>query len=117
MTAIVLASFVMPLTAQWAQYPTPGIPRTADGKPNLSAPAPRTADGHPDLSGVWEHLHARDSAYYLKGINFPWQPSAKAEFEERKGNNQRDNPEGQCLREDYPRRTPSTSTRSSRRRA
>jgi hypothetical protein len=24
--------------AQWLNYPTPGIPRTADGKPNLTAP-------------------------------------------------------------------------------
>ena len=42
---------------QWLNFPTPGIPRTADGKPNLSAPAPRTADGKPDLSGVWMHEH------------------------------------------------------------
>ena len=41
--------------AQWLNYPTPGIPRTPDGKPNLSAPAPRTAEGRPDLSGVWMH--------------------------------------------------------------
>ena len=40
--------------AQWLRYKTPGIPRTADGKPNLSAPAPRTADGTPDLSGLWQ---------------------------------------------------------------
>jgi len=39
--------------AQWLSYPTPGIPRTADGKPNLAAPTPRAADGKPDLSGVW----------------------------------------------------------------
>lgn len=37
-------------------YPTPGTPRTPDGKPNLTAPAPRAADGKPDLSGVW-HVH------------------------------------------------------------
>ncbi len=42
-----------PAAAQWINYPTPGIPRTADGKPNLSAPAPRAADGKPDLSGLW----------------------------------------------------------------
>ena len=39
--------------AQWLNYATPGTPRLADGKPNLSAPAPRLADGRPDLSGIW----------------------------------------------------------------
>ena len=42
-----------PINAQWLHYPTPGIPRTPDGKPDLSAPAPRTPDGKPDLSGLW----------------------------------------------------------------
>jgi len=46
---------VAPLSAQWLRYRDPAVPRTADGKANLSAPAPRTADGHPDLSGVWTH--------------------------------------------------------------
>ena len=32
-----------PAVAQWLNHPTPGMPRTADGKPNLSAPAPRMA--------------------------------------------------------------------------
>ena len=32
---------------------TPGIPRTADGKPDFAAPAPRTPEGRPDLSGIW----------------------------------------------------------------
>ena len=39
--------------AQWLKQPTAGIPRTADGKPNLTAPAPRAPDGKPDLSGLW----------------------------------------------------------------
>jgi hypothetical protein len=43
-----------PIAAQWLDYPTPNVPRTPDGKPNLSAPTPRTADGKPDLSGLWE---------------------------------------------------------------
>jgi len=46
---------VAPLSAQWLKYRDPAVPRTKDGKPNLSAPAPRTADGKPDLSGVWTH--------------------------------------------------------------
>ena len=39
---------------QWLNHPTPGIPRTADGKPDLTAPAPKTTDGKPDLSGIWQ---------------------------------------------------------------
>jgi hypothetical protein len=39
--------------AQWLNQRDPRIPRTADGKPNLSAPAPRH-DGKPDLTGVWQ---------------------------------------------------------------
>jgi len=42
-----------PVAAQWLTYPTAHVPRTADGKVNVAAPAPRTADGHPDLSGMW----------------------------------------------------------------
>ena len=48
------ATLCMPIEAQWLNYPTPGIPRTPDGKPNLSAPVPKTPDGKPDLSGIWE---------------------------------------------------------------
>jgi hypothetical protein len=40
-------------SAQWLEYPTPDVPRTAAGAPDLSAPAPRTADGKPDFSGMW----------------------------------------------------------------
>jgi hypothetical protein len=52
----VLCASFWPVEAQWANYPTPNIPRTADGKPNLVAPTPRTAAGKPDLSGLWEKI-------------------------------------------------------------
>jgi len=48
-----LCTLVPAAQAQWLNYPTPGIPRTKDGKPDLAAPAPRTLDGKPDLSGIW----------------------------------------------------------------
>lgn len=52
-----------PARAQWIDFPTPGIPRLADGKPNLAAPAPRTADGKPDLSGIWRAGRAGEYGY------------------------------------------------------
>lgn len=51
--ALLLLAGAMPASAQWLDHPWPGIPRTGDGSPDLSAPAPRGADGKPDLSGVW----------------------------------------------------------------
>jgi hypothetical protein len=56
-----------PADAQWLKQPTPNIPRTADGKPDLAAPPPRVADGHPDLSGVWTNRGAASIRYLLHG--------------------------------------------------
>src|SRR5207244_5166545 len=68
------------------KVPPPNVPRTADGKPNLSAPAPQVADGKPDLSGMWEvdNKYVRDLAADLKIENVPFQPWAKGLFDERK---------------------------------
>src|SRR5204862_8368117 len=53
----------VPAAAQWIGYKTPGIPRSPDGRPNLSAPAPRTADGKPDFSGIWQAGRAGQYGY------------------------------------------------------
>jgi hypothetical protein len=50
--AALLAS-VVPLAAQWAKHPAPGLPRDAQGRVRMDAPAPRAQDGKPDLSGLW----------------------------------------------------------------
>jgi hypothetical protein len=39
--------------AQWPNIPTPGAPRTADGKVNMTGPVSRV-NGKPDLSGIWQ---------------------------------------------------------------
>jgi len=57
--AVLIGAAPAALFAQWPSYPTPGVPRTPDGKPNLSAPAPKTPDGKPDLTGIWETVRAR----------------------------------------------------------
>ena len=74
---IVLSVLATPLAAQWLKQPTPGIPRTPDGRPNLTAPAPRTPDGKVDLSGLWQRInnqkYRRDIAADLKPEEIqPW---------------------------------------------
>jgi hypothetical protein len=102
MTALVIATIVSmlsaPLTAQWLNHPTPGIPRTADRKPNLTARAPRTPDGKPDLSGLWQRIspkYARNIAADLKpGEVQPW---AEALFQHRLEDFGKDHMAYQCL--------------------
>jgi hypothetical protein len=50
------------LLAQWPAYPSSGVPKTADGKPNLEGPVPRTAEGKPDLSGIWQYARGQAAA-------------------------------------------------------
>ena len=108
--AILLAQ---PLHAQWVKYPTSGVPRTADGKPNLKAPAPRAPDGKPDLSGIWEPEKNRpcppegcfdmqipneflNIGYSLKD-GLPYQPWAAELRKARMEQNGKDDPVSRCL--------------------
>ena len=96
--AIVLSALATPVAAQWLKHPTPGIPRTPDGKPNLTAPAPRTPDGKVDLSGLWQRIsltYARNIATDLKPGEV--QPSAEALVQRRKENFGKDHMSVQCL--------------------
>ena len=96
---LVLALLAAPLAAQWLNYKSPGVPRTPDGKPNLSAPAPRTADGKPDLSGIWRgpraSVYTQNIAADLKPNEI--QPWAQAVYQEHIRNLGADSPRAHCL--------------------
>ena len=101
LAAVILAAAVIPgpAPAQWLKLPTPGIPRTADGKPDLSAPAPRKADGTPSLGGIWRvnGKYLTNVAADLKPGEVPFQPWAEAVYKERNESNGKDHPGAQCL--------------------
>jgi hypothetical protein len=104
--------------AQWLKYPTAGVPRTADGKPNLSAPAPRTPDRKPDFSGLWltadTPCRSQDPEKLtcgpelpmgMAGINMgislpgglPYQPWLAALVKTRTASESKDDPHVRCL--------------------
>jgi hypothetical protein len=102
--------------AQWLNHPTPGIPRQADGRPNLTAPAPRTVDGRPDLSGIWAAecaIYGRDSCFTsslffdlakdLKPEAVQMTPWAAQIQGQRESRNHVDDPYGYCLPPGTPR--------------
>ena len=121
MKILLLAALPSVLLAQWPAFPTPGVAKTADGKPNLEAPAPRAADGKPDLSGIWSFARPAgsrpapppDASLGLGlppvGVNqffnigstlkdgLPFQPWAAELRAQRKAANNKDNPDAHCL--------------------
>jgi hypothetical protein len=124
---LLLAFASVTALAQWPDYPTSGVPKTADGKPNLTGPTPKTADGKPDLSGIWLYarppmppapapaantpapseppeivpLAVRLSQFWNLGASFkdglPFQPWAAELHRQRVARNSEDNPDAHCL--------------------
>ena len=106
-TVAILALMCAPVRAQWVKVPPAAIPRTPDGKPNLSAPAPRLPGGHVDLSGIWEpdsNKYVLNVAADLKPEEVPFQPWAKALADQRAtGSLSKQDPPASCLPQGVPR--------------
>jgi hypothetical protein len=122
---VLVAALAVPLAAQWPAHPTPNVPRSPDGRPNLDAPAPRAADGKPDLSGIWANPGWREigagsgvsgtggapgtPAVLPRGPGLffnigsgvpgglPLQPWAADVLKKRMADNSKDNPDAHCL--------------------
>ena len=94
-----------PAAAQWLNVRSAGIPRTADGKPNLTAPAPRTADGKPDISGLWEPPagYVGNIAKDLKPGEVSFQPWAAELYQHRRDTESKEDPTGWCVPGGVPR--------------
>src|SRR4051812_11919542 len=102
--AAVLILLSVPVRAQWVKVSPAAVPRTPDGKPDLSAPAPRLPDGRPDLSGVWRSDNKSDLAVDLQPAGVPFQSWAKALSDERKGGARAyEDPPANCLPPGVPR--------------
>ena len=86
-----LVTLALPSEAQWLTQPTPNIPRTASGAPNLAAPAPRGMDGRPDLSGPW-----MGRAALIRIPADALTPQSKALIQEREESFFKDRPSFQC---------------------
>jgi hypothetical protein len=100
-----------PLGAQWINIRVPGVPRTADGKVDLNAPAPKAPDGKPDLSGVWESApqYFNNLARDLKPGDLQMQPWAEKLQAERETRDHRDDPMNTCMPPGVPRINMTTS--------
>ena len=106
----ILSMIPTPADAQWLHLQTPGIPRTKDGKPDLSAPAPRLPDGKADLGGIWlvpGLKYLINIAADLKDV--PFQPWAAAVYKERMETKGKDDPNNFCLPSGIPEKDAVTS--------
>jgi len=111
--AVALLCWPAPAFAQWVSYPTAGIPRLPNGKPNLAGTAPRTSEGKPDFSGIWGWEDNRpcppdgcpDAHIGQEFLNIGWslknglpyQPWAADLVKKRMADNSKENPDANCL--------------------
>ena len=111
--AVMIAALSVSVSAQWPRREPPAVPKGADGRVNLVAPAPRAPDGKPDLGGIWEVSPRREApgsappgrpplaVFANIGVNFPeglpFQPWAAELSRKRVANQRYDNPDALCF--------------------
>ena len=107
-------------SGQWLDYPTAGVPKTADGKPDLKAPAPRL-NGKPDFSGIWRAagtefscpngicvlqmplpIEARNIGTKVEG-GLPYTPATAELIKRRETESSKNDPHARCTPPNFPR--------------
>src|SRR5689334_1561 len=89
------------LLAQWLNYPTPGVPRTPDGKPHRASPANCRANCGAECNDTQVGREFLNIAGTLKG-GPPYKPATKAVVQQR-SNYQNLDPNVHCMPRGAPR--------------